>query len=215
MAEQEVRALGSLRASQAFSVLEVGCLIGSRRVTQSLTTTPQDPGKEWMFCPTSGYMLQLDPVKGVARCPMTGYEKSLEGESVSLLVRPMLEGGVGVRACASAAAAAAAPAHSHPKNTQRNKNTNQKKDLSHIQIVSHSKMDDYRRAYNLEPLVVEAGGDGAAEEGARVRATVDEKCPACGNQGMEFYTMQLRSADEGQTVFYECAACGHKYSTNT
>jgi DNA-directed RNA polymerase I subunit RPA12 len=44
---------------------------------------------------------------------------------------------------------------------------------------------------------------------------VDEKCPQCGRQGMEFYTMQLRSADEGQTVFYECPDCKYKYSTNT
>jgi DNA-directed RNA polymerase I subunit RPA12 len=45
-------------------------------------------------------------------------------------------------------------------------------------------------------------------------AQVDEKCPSCGHQGMEFYTMQLRSADEGQTVFYECPSCKYKYSQN-
>eukprot|EP00903_Cladosiphon_okamuranus_P012071 g11332.t1 len=46
------------------------------------------------------------------------------------------------------------------------------------------------------------------------RATVEEACPKCGYPKMEFYTMQLRSADEGQTVFYECLSktCKHKYS---
>ncbi|KIZ03930.1 DNA-directed RNA polymerase I subunit A12 [Monoraphidium neglectum] len=71
---------------------------------------------------------------------------------------------------------------------------------------------EYRRQYNLEPLVKD---EAEVEETGRVRATVDEKCPQCGHQGMEFYTMQLRSADEGQTVFYECPDCKHKYSTNT
>jgi len=47
------------------------------------------------------------------------------------------------------------------------------------------------------------------------RATVKESCPNCNNDTMTFYTLQLRSADEGQTVFYECLKCGHSYSTNT
>jgi len=119
-------------------------------------------GKDWMFCPTSGQLLQLDPVRGVAFCPATGYTKSLE-------------------------------------------------ELSKVSIISRSNMAEYSRTYNLQPLVK----DTTVALDNRVRATVDEVCPKCGHRGLEFYTMQLRSADEGQTVFYECTECGHKYSTNT
>ena len=54
----------------------------------------------------------------------------------------------------------------------------------------------------------------AEDAATRQRATVDEYCPKCNHFGLEFYTMQLRSADEGQTVFYECPKCFHKYSQN-
>lgn len=55
---------------------------------------------------------------------------------------------------------------------------------------------------------------GAQEDQGRARATVEEECPKCGHKGLYFYTMQLRSADEGSTVFYECPDCGHTYSVN-
>lgn len=42
-------------------------------------------------------------------------------------------------------------------------------------------------------------------------AVIKEKCPDCGNDELRYYTVQLRSADEGSTVFYECLECGHKY----
>ncbi len=62
---------------------------------------------------------------------------------------------------------------------------------------------------------------GVAAEAARVAATgkknalVSEECPKCKNPQMEFWTMQTRSADEGQTVFYKCPACAHMFSVNT
>ena len=47
-------------------------------------------------------------------------------------------------------------------------------------------------------------------------AKIEEPCPKCGNPEMFFYTMQLRSVDEGSTVFYECVdpKCGNKFSVN-
>lgn len=36
---------------------------------------------------------------------------------------------------------------------------------------------------------------------------VERKCPKCGNDRMSYATLQLRSADEGQTVFYTCISC--------
>lgn len=37
-----------------------------------------------------------------------------------------------------------------------------------------------------------------------------ENCPDCDTPNMMFTVAQLRSADEGSTVFYHCLECGHK-----
>lgn len=44
---------------------------------------------------------------------------------------------------------------------------------------------------------------------------VEEECPKCKYHRMSYYTMQMRSVDEGQTVFYTCLRCSYKFSTNT
>ena len=47
------------------------------------------------------------------------------------------------------------------------------------------------------------------------RKVMEQDCPkACGGREVACYEMQLRSADEGSTVFYECLKCGHGYIEN-
>lgn len=48
--------------------------------------------------------------------------------------------------------------------------------------------------------------------GKQEYATVDEPCPECQHSQAKFYTLQLRSVDEGSTVFYECLGCKHKWN---
>jgi DNA-directed RNA polymerase I subunit RPA12 len=48
------------------------------------------------------------------------------------------------------------------------------------------------------------------ESDMQTHAVIDERCEKCGREQVRFYTQQLRSADEGTTVFYECE-CGNKY----
>jgi len=43
----------------------------------------------------------------------------------------------------------------------------------------------------------------------------ERECSKCGNVGMSYTTMQLRSADEGQTVFYICPKCKHREVENS
>ncbi|KAJ0177905.1 hypothetical protein K1T71_006778 [Dendrolimus kikuchii] len=44
---------------------------------------------------------------------------------------------------------------------------------------------------------------------------VERRCPKCGNDRMSYATLQLRSADEGQTVFYTCISCKYKETENS
>ena len=37
--------------------------------------------KDWLFCPITGSLLTLDASAGVARCPVSGWQRSLEGKT--------------------------------------------------------------------------------------------------------------------------------------
>lgn len=51
------------------------------------------------------------------------------------------------------------------------------------------------------------------EEDLQVEAQDTKTCPQCGRTKMFYHTKQLRSADEGTTVFYRCE-CGYKETQN-
>ena len=49
-----------------------------------------------------------------------------------------------------------------------------------------------------------------SEADVQTSSIINHPCEKCGREEVRYYTQQLRSADEGSTVFYECD-CGHKY----
>lgn len=80
-----------------------------------------------------------------------------------------------------------------------------------LEIVTRSAPSAFPSALRQKRTLVHSVSP--AEAGARAKeATIKEKCPGCGHDEMNFSTLQLRSADEGTTVFYTCAKCGYKFN---
>jgi len=72
----------------------------------------------------------------------------------------------------------------------------------------------YGKGGSYQSIIAAAAADKKKAPAKTKRATVKEDCPKCGHPELRFYTMQLRSVDEGQTVFYECPNCEHTWSIN-
>ncbi|CAI2385171.1 unnamed protein product [Moneuplotes crassus] len=47
------------------------------------------------------------------------------------------------------------------------------------------------------------------------RAIIEDDCPKCESNKMYYWYAQIRSVDEGQTVFHECVNCGYIFSIQT
>ena len=54
-----------------------------------------------------------------------------------------------------------------------------------------------------------------AEKETDQRAVIDEQCPNCKHNKLSYSTAQLRSADEGQTIFYQCLKCKFRFTVNS
>ncbi|CAN6303823.1 unnamed protein product [Urochloa humidicola] len=68
--------------------------------------------------------------------------------------------------------------------------------------------EDIRRELKIEPFVTL---ESSMQEVVVQRPVVSKTCPSCNHSKAEFYTRQMRSADEGETTFYECTECKYNF----
>ncbi|KAG7885846.1 hypothetical protein KL938_000878 [Ogataea parapolymorpha] len=91
------------------------------------------------------------------------------------------------------------------------KRTYESKHFANLKVVTHTAPDAFPSSLKSKKSLVKTTlKTSEVEEGA----TIKEKCPQCGNDEMQYHTLQLRSADEGATVFYTCTSCGYRFRTN-
>lgn len=82
-------------------------------------------------------------------------------------------------------------------------------------VITHSRLDAFPEKPSQLISKMLDSTDSASGDRSHKGATINEKCAKCGHHELVFHTAQLRSADEGQTVFYNCPKCGYKYSVNS
>ncbi|XP_053681771.1 DNA-directed RNA polymerase I subunit RPA12 [Sabethes cyaneus] len=85
---------------------------------------------------------------------------------------------------------------------------------SYNEAVFGSMNMEYTIRFNSYENKKSSKQDTAADEDAD-GPIVSRRCPNCANGQMSYATLQLRSADEGQTVFFTCTKCKFKESENS
>lgn len=85
------------------------------------------------------------------------------------------------------------------------------KQFKELQVITESAPNAFPSSLRAKRSAVKTSiGDDELEDAAIIKET----CPQCGNDEMSFHTLQMRSADEGATVFFTCTNCGYKFSQN-
>ena len=89
------------------------------------------------------------------------------------------------------------------------------KELMSIDEDPNQQSDDEKKSNNK--WLDELDSDKALRErlkkqviGSGGKKMIKEECLQCGAKEMAYEARQLRSVDEGQTIFYECLECGNK-----
>ena len=49
------------------------------------------------------------------------------------------------------------------------------------------------------------------KDASNVWPKVKETCPKCGNDEAYTHTVQMRSGDEGETIFFRCTKCSYQW----
>ena len=79
-------------------------------------------------------------------------------------------------------------------------------DTSAKVVVTTSKPGDFPSALRAKRSEVQNVDEADTNKDAVIR----EACEKCGQEEVRYTTAQLRSADEGSTVFFTCPRCNHK-----
>ncbi|KAH8123133.1 hypothetical protein ACSS6W_000903 [Trichoderma asperelloides] len=84
------------------------------------------------------------------------------------------------------------------------------KDTGAKVIVTESKPSDFPSFLRQK---LQSSVQAVERHTLNTESSVRERCPNCGREEVKYTTVQLRSADEGSTVIYNCE-CGYSWHEN-